>query len=102
MIGCKRENTNHVKGFTLIELLVVIAIIAILMGILMPALQKVKEVARETACKSNLKNVGIAVQMYLDDNERKIPNTRSGNRHRWFEADGRTYMQPGSSNSYWG
>lgn len=43
------------KGFTLIELLVVIAIIAVLMAILMPALQRVKEQAREMACRANLK-----------------------------------------------
>lgn len=103
MVDCRRENTKHVKrGFTLIELLVVIAIIAILMGILMPALRKVKEVARETACKSNLKNVGLAVAMYLDDFERKIPDTQSSNQHQWFQSNGTTYRRPGSSGTYWG
>jgi len=90
------------RGFTLIELLVVIAIIAILMGILMPALRKVKETARETACKSNLRSVGLALQMYLDDYDRKIPNTLQGNRHMWYEPDGRTYLKAGSNDSYWG
>jgi len=103
MVDYRQEDTKHVKrGFTLIELLVVIAIIAILMGILMPALRKVKEIARETACKSNLKNVGIAVAMYLDDFERKIPNTQSSNQHQWFQSDGRTYRRVGSSGTYWG
>ena len=97
-----RFNRRATKGFTLIELLVVIAIIAVLMGILMPAMRKVKEMARESACKSNLRSVGLAVQMYLDDYDRKIPNTRSANRHMWHAPDGVTYLQAGSTDSYWG
>ncbi|MDT8302009.1 MAG: type II secretion system protein [Sedimentisphaerales bacterium] len=90
------------RGFTLIELLVVIAIIAVLLAILMPAMRKIKEIARETACKSNLKNIGLAVAMYLDDYERKIPNTQSSNQFLWFQNDGRTYRTAGSSGTYWG
>jgi len=86
----------------LIELLVVIAIIAVLMGILMPALRRVKEMARESVCKSNLRSVGLTLQMYLDDYNRKIPNTLHGNRHMWHAPDGVTYLQAGSSDSYWG
>ena len=90
------------RGFTLIELLVVIAIIAVLLAILMPAMRKIKEIARETACKSNLKNIGLAVQMYLDDYERKIPHTQSSNQFLWYQSDGKTPRKPGSSGTYWG
>ena len=62
------------RGFTLIELLVVIAIIAVLMAILMPALQRVKEQAREITCRSNLRQYGIAQALYLDDNDDRYPS----------------------------
>lgn len=57
------------RGFTLIELLVVIAVIALLLSILMPALNKAKDLAMGAACKGNLKNYTFAMAMYLDDNE---------------------------------
>jgi prepilin-type N-terminal cleavage/methylation domain-containing protein/prepilin-type processing-associated H-X9-DG protein len=60
-------------GFTLIELLVVIAIIAVLMGILMPALQKVRAQARRTVCGAHLQSCAKAAVLYADDNNSKFP-----------------------------
>ena len=65
------------RAFTLIELLVVVAIIAILMGILMPALKKARNQAQGSACQGNLKNFGFAVQMYIQDNDDTFPHPAS-------------------------
>ncbi|MCK4293286.1 MAG: type II secretion system protein [Planctomycetes bacterium] len=65
-------------AFTLVELLVVIAVIALLMAILMPALQKVRRMGRATVCRSNVRQWGLIFHLYAQDNESKLPQSIAG------------------------
>ena len=76
------------KGFTLIELLVVVAIIALLMAILIPALQTAREQGKRAVCLSNLKQLTIAWIMYADENEGKICTAWVGRPDSWVRMAG--------------
>ncbi len=73
------------KGFTLIELLVVISIIALLMGILMPALARVREVAYRLICGTNLSGIGKSMLVYANDHNERFP--RAGGRRSEWDTD---------------
>jgi prepilin-type N-terminal cleavage/methylation domain-containing protein len=64
----------HAGGFTLVELLVVFAIISILAALLLPALSRVKAYAHSTTCKNHLRQMGLALQMYVHENANKYPH----------------------------
>ena len=94
------------RGFTLIELLVVIAIIALLLAILMPALGKAKDKAKQIVCKSNLKGIGLCVKLYLSENKDKAP-PKFGGYYGWINpVTNREYelTDPDGEfkSSYWG
>jgi len=72
------------RGFTLIELLVVIAIIALLLAILMPALQAVKKRAHAAVCLSNQKQIGMAASLYANDYNDRIPRGDAGGTLVWY------------------
>jgi prepilin-type N-terminal cleavage/methylation domain-containing protein len=88
----ERASTHRRAGFTLVELLVVIGVIAILAAILFPVLSAARESARLAACRSNLRQIGVAIKSYMQDYDDKFPDlparpgTSGGDQHYFGAA----------------
>ncbi|MFN7138844.1 MAG: type II secretion system protein [Limisphaerales bacterium] len=80
------------QGFTLIELLVVIAIIAILAGMLLPSLSRAKERATTIACANSVRQLGLAMQMYADENNERLPMAHGV--VRWDDVNPMPWVRP--------
>lgn len=93
---------NRKKGFTLIELLVVIAIIALLMAILMPALEAARKRAQDLLCTANQRSIGLGLLLYLQDHDGIIADASTTNGWRWVDPVTGQPMQTNQQSAYWG
>lgn len=100
-----RKSGHRESGFTLIELLVVIAIIAVLAGLLLPALAKAKEQGKKAACMNDLRQIGVATTLYAQDNNDTFHNVNGSppNGGKWTRNPRSTaYLEANDGEVYWG
>ncbi len=96
---CETISKRNARGFSLVELLVVIAVIALTLAILIPALGKARSAARRLGCASNLRQINMALNMYLDSNENKFPCAEDPVSTRpyywlWMGRGWRSFIEP--------
>lgn len=87
-----RPSRRTTTAFTLIELLVVIAIIAILAAMLLPALAKAKQKAQQTSCLNNLKQMGLSIKLFIDDNDYYLPGPLFLNQQSGYDSTTTQYL----------
>ncbi len=100
----RRRSRQQCAGFSLLELIVCVAIIAVLIGLLLPALSRARDAAQRTGCASNMRQMGAIIEMYLDDNKRIYPVVRympqpwlSGNENPALNVALKSYAEPDSA-----
>ncbi len=86
MSPCTTRRNSKRSAFTLVELLVVIGVIAVLIGLLLPALNKAREQAKRAACLANLRTLGQAMILYSHDSRDRLPNTNPKNTYVSYSA----------------
>src|SRR5437762_7031559 len=96
----RADATTHSRGFTLVELLVVIGIIALLISVLLPALNKARRAARTTACMSNIRQLCMAEIQYVQENRGRFSPYYNGSKGTKFQIEWISQMAPSKTGRF--